>query len=57
MEPNISNLIAVTKELEKYCIPYALGGSGLLHSLGLTNSVLDWDIMTEAPIEKVLKAL
>jgi hypothetical protein len=57
MKPDISNLIAATEELKRYGITYALGGSGLLHCLGLTNSVRDWDIMTEAPKEQVLKAL
>lgn len=34
-----------------------LGGSGLLLSLGLVSEVRDWDLMTEAPLDKVTAAL
>ncbi|HEX4923623.1 MAG TPA: hypothetical protein VFV50_06035 [Bdellovibrionales bacterium] len=35
----------------------ALGGSGLLHALGLTDSVGDWDLTTDAPWSRVERAL
>ncbi|MFC5448679.1 hypothetical protein [Paenibacillus aestuarii] len=57
MEPAIRHLHAVTEALQQEGIPYSLGGSGLLHALGLTDTVHDWDVMTEAPKEQVLKAL
>ncbi|MFC5528370.1 hypothetical protein [Cohnella yongneupensis] len=57
MNQKIENLLAVTKRLEKSEIPYALGGSGLLLSFDLTNTVRDWDITTNASIEDVLNSL
>ncbi|WP_199615106.1 hypothetical protein [Paenibacillus alkalitolerans] len=57
MMPDIKNLAAVVEKFEQYDIGYTLGGSGLLHSLGLTNKVRDWDVMTEAPKEIVLEIL
>ena len=47
----------VTEKLVQHEISYSLGGSGLLLSLGLTNTVNDWDVMVEAPKERVLRAL
>lgn len=35
----------------------ALGGSGLLHSLGLIGEVHDWDVTTDAPLDQVERAL
>lgn len=35
----------------------ALGGSGLLLSLGLVDRVGDWDLTTDAPLERVEAAL
>ncbi|MBB6671895.1 hypothetical protein [Cohnella nanjingensis] len=57
MKPYIENLTAVIEQFEQSGISYSLGGSGLLHSLGITNSVRDWDVMTEAPKDRVLNAL
>jgi hypothetical protein len=57
MQPDIRNLLLVTEKLEKRGIPYALGGSGLLHSLGLTDTVHDWDLTTEAPKNRIIDAL
>lgn len=54
---DIKNLTLVTAQLEVSHIQYALGGSGMLLSLGLTDNVNDWDIMTDAPKEQILKAL
>ncbi|WP_256369283.1 hypothetical protein [Thermaerobacter sp. FW80] len=33
-----------------------LGGSGLLASLGLIDRVRDWDLVTDAPVERVMAA-
>ena len=30
-----------------------LGGSGLLHALGLVDAVADWDLVTDVPAEQV----
>ncbi|MGD8190751.1 hypothetical protein ACQCN2_12295 [Brevibacillus ginsengisoli] len=57
MQPSLEPLLAVTKHLEQANITYALGGSGLLYSLGLIERVRDWDITTEAPLEEVMSAL
>jgi hypothetical protein len=57
MNSDINNLVIVTEKLEQFGINYSLGGSGLLLSLGLFNSVHDWDIMTDAPKETVMDAL
>lgn len=54
---DMNNLILVTEQFDKFNINYSLGGSGLLLSLGLTDTVNDWDIMTDAPKENVLSAL
>ncbi|NQX61200.1 hypothetical protein [Paenibacillus qinlingensis] len=57
MIPDIKNLVAVTQTLEHAGICYSLGGSGLMLSLGLTNTVGDWDVMVDAPKEQVKSAL
>jgi hypothetical protein len=43
--------------LERAGLPVALGGSGLLAALGLTDRVRDWDLTTDAPAEAVTAAL
>lgn len=53
----IEPMVEVTSALDKANIEYALGGSGLLYSLGLVDSVRDWDLTTEAPLDDVLAAL
>lgn len=57
MNPDIRSLVAVTQSLERAGIRYSLGGSGLMLSLGLTETVGDWDVMVEAPLEGVKHAL
>ncbi|KRF08062.1 hypothetical protein ASG89_16640 [Paenibacillus sp. Soil766] len=57
MNPDIRSLVAVTRSLEQAGIRYSLGGSGLMLSLGLTDTVGDWDVMVEAPLEQVKHAL
>lgn len=54
---DMNNLTLVTSQLESSNIKYALGGSGMLLSLGLSDTINDWDIMTDAPKEQILKAL
>jgi hypothetical protein len=54
---DLTSLSALTKKLEQSGVSYSLGGSGLLVSLGLTNAVGDWDVVTDAPKDKVLAAL
>ncbi|MEE6449251.1 hypothetical protein RAH41_01615 [Gottfriedia acidiceleris] len=51
------NLISVVNVLEQNNIKYALGGSGLLLSLGLTNEVNDWDLTIEYPKNDLLNVL
>lgn len=53
----MNNLMQVITQLQRQKINYALGGSGMLLSLGLTESVNDWDIMTDAPKAQLLNAL
>jgi hypothetical protein len=57
MHPDIAPLLAVTQALTAAGIESALGGSGLLHSLGLIAEVRDWDLTTEASLEQVQRAL
>lgn len=47
----------MTAALESAGTDCALGGSGMMHSLGLTESVNDWDLTTDAPMDKVLASL
>lgn len=47
----------VTRQLELAGVDYAIGGSGMLLGLGLTDTVRDWDIMTEAPEKEIRSAL
>jgi hypothetical protein len=57
VKPDLNPLLAVTNRLDKARIPYALGGSGLLYALDLTDTVRDWDVMTDSSKEKVRDAL
>lgn len=53
----IKDLVRITDELKEFGIPYALGGSGLLHALGLVEQVNDWDLLVECPKDKLLKVI
>jgi hypothetical protein len=53
----LNNLMSVVKILDQNNIKYALGGSGLLLSLGLTDKVNDWDITIEIPKNDLLNIL
>lgn len=57
MHPELQPLLALTRTLGAAGIECALGGSGLLHSLGLIDQVRDWDVTTDAPLEPVRQAL
>lgn len=50
-------LIPVVKSLEAHRISYALGGSGMLAYLRLTDTVHDWDLMVECPKSKLIEAI
>lgn len=53
LEP-VSTLIA---SLESHKAVAAIGGSGLLASLGLVDTVRDWDVTSDAPTSVVVEAL
>lgn len=55
--PPLDPLRDVIARLEAHGIVCALGGSGLLAALRLADSVRDWDLTTDAPIEAVRAAL
>ncbi|WP_456278431.1 hypothetical protein [Bacillus sp. AK128] len=57
MNLSTTTLQKITDKLEQHQINYALGGSGLLYSLGLGNRVGDWDLTTDASLEEVTDAL
>ncbi|MGE5673726.1 MAG: hypothetical protein ACM3XM_07540 [Mycobacterium leprae] len=57
MIPALSPLLTVADALRRAGIPFALGGSGLLHSLGLVSEVHDWDLTTDSPLPVVAAAL
>ena len=48
-------LVAVTRRLSDQGVPFALGGSGLLWAHGLTDTVRDLDLVTEADAEGPLR--
>lgn len=55
--PPLPPLLALVERMERSGIVVALGGSGLLAALGLADSVGDWDLTTDAPLEQVTAAL
>jgi len=55
--PNLDSLRNVTGTLERAGITSALGGSGLLASLGFAGKVRDWDLTTDEPLDRVRAAL
>ncbi|HTM56923.1 MAG TPA: hypothetical protein VL123_00760 [Candidatus Udaeobacter sp.] len=55
--PPIERLIEVVGALERASVTCALGASGLLISLGIWSEAHDWDLTTDAPIERVRAAL
>jgi hypothetical protein len=55
--PPLEPLQALVGRLERAGIVVALGGSGLLAALGLTDTIRDWDLTTDAGLDPVLAAL
>jgi hypothetical protein len=55
--PPLPPLVALVDRLERAGLIVALGGSGLLAALGLTDTVGDWDLTTDAGLDPVLAAL
>lgn len=55
--PPSAPLRALVAELEGAGLACALGGSGLLMSHGLCRAACDWDLTTDAPMERVLQVL
>ncbi len=51
--PSLLALFEVAHRLKRGGVKFALGGSGLLHALGLCDLVYDWDITTESSWEQV----
>ena len=52
--PPLEPLLEVVARLEREGILCALGGSGLLAALGLADTVRDWDLTVEAPLERLI---
>lgn len=57
MIPPIEPLRMVVDRLRGAGIQVALGGSGLLYSLGLVDAVRDWDLTTDATLPDISAAL
>lgn len=55
--PGLELLRQVVDTLERSDVSCALGGSGLLKVLDLGVEVRDWDLTTEAPLERVVASL
>jgi len=51
--PDRRALVTLVERLEGAGLVCALGGSGLLAACGLADQVRDWDLTTDAPIERV----
>ncbi|WP_120497980.1 hypothetical protein [Kiloniella sp. EL199] len=51
------HLYKVISRLEKNNISFSIGGSGLLYFLGLQDDVGDWDLLTDASLDAVRKAI
>jgi hypothetical protein len=55
--PPFASLLDAAQRLEHARIEFALGGSGLLLALGLVDEARDWDLTTDAPLDRVLDSL
>ena len=52
--PPLEPLLEIVARLGSGGIRCALGGSGLLAALGLTETVHDWDLTADAPLERLV---
>jgi hypothetical protein len=52
--PPLEPLLEIVARLEAAGICCALGGSGLLAALGLTETVHDWDLTADVPLERLV---
>lgn len=57
LRPARVEILPLVRSLAEAGCPVVLGGSGLLASLGLIDRVRDWDLVTDAPVERVLSAV
>ncbi|MBI5710523.1 MAG: hypothetical protein HZC42_09505 [Candidatus Eisenbacteria bacterium] len=55
--PPLEPVLELAARLERAGIVFALGGSGLLAACGLAHRVGDWDLTTDAPLERARAAL
>jgi hypothetical protein len=55
--PPLDHLAQVARRLDAAGIAWALGGSAMLHALGLADHVRDWDLTTDRSLEDVHAAL
>jgi hypothetical protein len=55
--PPLALLRDYVERLERGGLTVALGGSGLLAALGLGDTVRDWDLTCDAPLDRVVAAL
>ena len=55
--PPLEKLADVARRLDAAGITWALGGSALMHALGLADSVRDWDLTTDRTQAEVHDAL
>jgi hypothetical protein len=53
--PPIEPLLEVASILRQAGVEFALGGSGLLHALGLADDVGDWDLTTDADLGMICR--
>jgi len=57
MTPNFEQLQVIISKFRECRLKAALGGSGLLYALGLTEVVHDWDLTTNEPLHEVMRCL
>ncbi len=57
MTPNLEQLQGIISKFRECRLKAALGGSGLLYALGLTEVVHDWDLTTNEPLHEVMRCL
>lgn len=55
--PPLALLRGFVERLERSGLTVALGGSGLLAALGLDDTVRDWDLTCDDPLDRVVAAL